>query len=184
MNPYIEQHKEEYTQAIDQLKKEVGNIRTGRATPALVENLIVDAYGAKTPLLQLATINAIDARTLTVEPWDKSILKDIEKALQQSELGISPVNEGQLIRIVIPALTEERRMEFVKVLKGKIEDAKVRIRQIRDKVKEAIQNAEKEKAITEDDKFMYLKDLDKYTSEQYDIAEQAAAGKKKELEEV
>src|SRR5579859_7106253 len=134
--------------AIDALRRELLTIRTGRATPALVERVMVEYYGAPTPLNQVAAITAPEARLLQIKPWEKNMIGPIEKAIQKAELGFNPTNDGQLIRIVVPALTEQRRREFVKLIKGHVEDCRVAIRNIR---RHAMKDLEDEKMIAEDE---------------------------------
>jgi len=174
MNPYITTHSSEYESAIEHFRKELTQIRTGQANPELVEDIDVEAYDSHTPIQQLASITAPDTKTLVIQPWDKTILKNIEQAIIKADIGFSPVNDGDILRIPMPSMTEENRKHLVKLVNERSEDAKVGMRQIRDKVKHEIQEAEKAKEITEDDKFKFLKDLDKHTSEKVEkIAEMA-----------
>jgi len=171
----IDNKKIDLEDAIEHLNAEMGKIRTGRANPALVEGLVVDYYGTKTPLKQIASINAPEARLLVIQPWDKGALVYIESALRESDLGFNPNNDGQVIRINIPALTEERRKELVKVLNQRAEDAKISIRNIREEAWKEIQEAEKEGKMSEDDKFSgkdYLqKIVDEYNKKIEDVRE-------------
>ena len=137
--------------SIEALHKELAGIRTGRATPALVDRLQVDYYGAPTPLQSLANITAPEARLLVIQPYDRGAMGAIEKAIQKSELGLNPSNDGTLIRIPIPQLTEERRKEFVKLVKHKGEEHKIAIRNERRDAKEMIEESVKEGDLTEDD---------------------------------
>jgi len=176
----LENKKNEFEKIIEHAHEELSSIRTSRATPALIENIKVEVYGTKTPLIQVAGITCPEAKQLLVEPWDKNLLKDIEKAVETAGLGLSIVNEGNFLRISMPALTEETRKEIVKVLHGKIENNKVALRQVRDKIKNEIEAELKNKEITEDDKYSLIEDLDKMTREFTDqIVE---LGKKKEEE--
>ena len=165
--------------AIEHLNAEMGKIRTGRANPALIENLTVDYYGVKTPLKQIASINVPESRSLVIQPWDKGALVYIESALRESDLGFNPNNDGQVIRINIPPLTEERRKELVKVLNQRAEDAKISVRNVREEVWKEIQEAEKEGKISEDDKFSgkdYLqKIVDEYNKKIEEIREKKEA---------
>ena len=136
---------------IEALRRELSGIRTGRASPGLIERLEVDYYGTATPLNQLAGIGAPEARLLVVQPWDRGSMGAIEKAIRSSELGLNPTNDGQLIRIAIPALTEERRKSLVRVVRQKVEDDKVAIRNIRRDALNDIKELLKEKMIGEDD---------------------------------
>src|SRR3954462_15377406 len=117
--------------SVDATRGEFGSVRTGRATPALLDRIVVDYYGAPTPLKQLATIHASEARLLTVQPYDKGSIKAIEKAIMESDLGLTPNNDGQIIRLQVPELTEERRRQLVKVVRGLTEEGKVALRNIR-----------------------------------------------------
>lgn len=180
-NLYIDQHKKEFDKALEHLKNELMALRTGRAQATLVENLQVEAYGAMTPLQQLANISVPDAKTVSIEPWDKSIIKDIEKALSYSNLGLSVVNTGEKLMANVPPMTEENRKGLTKILGEKVEATKISIRQIRDKVKEEILKAEKENAITEDDKYKFLTDLDNFTSEQSKQIDKTSQEKEQEI---
>src|SRR5512146_1787041 len=137
--------------AIEALQRELQTVRTGRASPALVERLVVEYYGTPTPLAQIAAIHATDPRTLTIQPWDKKALSDIEKAIQKSDLGLNPNNDGAVIRLVLPPLTEERRKELVKVVHKKVDDAKVAVRNCRRDGHDHLREQEKNKEISADD---------------------------------
>ena len=137
--------------AIEALQRELQTIRTGRANPALIERLQVDYYGNPTPLQNMAAIHATDARTLTIQPWDRKVLGDIEKAILKSDLGLMPTNDGQVIRIAIPPLTEDRRKELVKVVHKKVDEAKVAVRNCRRDGHDHLRDQEKKKEISADD---------------------------------
>jgi ribosome recycling factor len=160
MNQYLLAKKGEFKKVVDFFKKDIASLRTGRANTALLDGISVEAYGAKTPLVGLANISAADSRSLTVAPWDKGIIKDVEKAIIEADLGLGIVNEGDKIRLTVPAMTEENRKELVKRLNEKTEHAKVSTRQAREAVKQAIDKAEKDKAISEDDKFRFTEELE------------------------
>lgn len=160
-NQYITRHQGEIDKAIEYFKEDVAVLSTGRANPALVEKVQVESYGVKTPLRQLASISVPEPKQLRIEPWDKNLLKEIEKAVNESNLGFQAVVDGDIVRITLPQMTEENRKDLIKILKDKLEHAKVSIRSIREKTKEAIVAAEKNKELTEDDKFDFLKELDK-----------------------
>jgi ribosome recycling factor len=151
--PLINQKEKEFQQTIDFFSEECQKIRTGRANPGLVEGLMVDYYGTRTPLKQIATINAPEARTILIQPWDKDSLVNIEAAIRESDLGLNPANDGQVIRLNIPPLNEERRQEMVKMLNQKAEAARISIRSIREEIWETIQEKTKNGEISEDDKF-------------------------------
>src|SRR3954469_9248143 len=137
--------------AVDVLKRDLTTIRTGRATPALIDRMNVEYYGTPMPLNQLASISAPEPRLLVVQPWDKGSLSIIEKALQKSEMGFNPSSDGQVIRIPIPQLTEERRREMVKMVKHKVEEGRVSVRNIRRDAQHDLKELEDEKMISEDD---------------------------------
>lgn len=181
LNNYIKQNKEEFENSLVHLKKELGTLRTGRAQSALVENILVEAYGSRQVLKQLASISIPESRAISIEPWDKSIVKEIEKSLIASNLGLSVVNAGNKIIAKVPMMTEENRKELIKVSGQKLEAGKINIRQIRDKTKEAILKAEKDKDITQDDRYQYLADLDNYVSELNKKAEEICEEKNQEI---
>ncbi|MBC8279361.1 MAG: ribosome recycling factor [Chloroflexi bacterium] len=137
--------------AIDAFKRDLTQLRTGRATTAMVENVEVDYYGNMTPLKQIASISIPDARAIMIQPWDAGSLREIEKSLMSSEMGFNPSNDGSIITVPIPQLTQERRLEMVKLLKRKIEDGKVSIRNVRRDSLESLRKLEKDKAISQDD---------------------------------
>jgi ribosome recycling factor len=143
--------EERMKKAIEALRRDLLTIRTGRATPALIDRLPIEYYGTPMPLNQLATVSAPEPRLLVVQPWDKGSLSIIEKALQKSEMGFNPANDGRLIRIPIPPLTEERRKEMVKMVKHKVEEARVAMRNIRRDAMHDLKELETEKMISEDD---------------------------------
>ena len=137
--------------AIDAFKRDLTQLRTGRATTAMVENVEVDYYGNMTPLKQIASISIPDARAIMIQPWDVGSLREIEKSLMASEMGVNPSNDGAIITVPIPQLTQERRLEMVKLLKRKIEDGKVSIRNVRRDSLESLRKLEKGKSISQDD---------------------------------
>ena len=139
------------TKAVESLQRELQTVRTGRASPSLVERLMVEYYGAPTPLQSLAAIHATDARTLTIQPYDRKATGDIEKAIQKSDLGLNPVNDGTVIRLTIPVLTEERRKEMVKLVHKKVDEAKVAVRNCRRDGDHRLKEQEKSKEISADD---------------------------------
>lgn len=139
--------------SVEHFKEELNQLRTGRASTALVENLAVDYYGAKSSLKQIASISTPEPKTIMISPWDKNNLVNIEKAINESQLNLQPNNDGQVIRINIPQLTEERRKDLIKVLNQKAEEARISVRKIREEIWEEIQELEKSGQISEDDKF-------------------------------
>ena len=167
--------------ALDHLQDEFGAVRAGRANAKVLDRISVEYYGSETPLAGVATISSPDARTLVVQPWDTSLLKEIQKAIQASDLGINPQNDGRVIRLVFPQLTEERRKELTKQVKKYAEDAKVAMRNIRRDGMDYVKKLKKNNEITEDEQKKAEKDLqdmlDKYTKK----ADEALAAKEKEL---
>ncbi|OGL71597.1 ribosome recycling factor [Candidatus Uhrbacteria bacterium RIFCSPHIGHO2_02_FULL_53_13] len=157
----IDDHSAEFQQAVDHLKKELSSIRTGRAHTALVEGLQVEAYGTAQELKNLASITVSDPRTLRIEPWDASIVSAIEKAIQESDIGINPAVDGKVIRLAMPQMTEETRKELIKSIGRKVEEARIAVRNVRDQVKKEIERMEKAKELTEDDRFELVESLDK-----------------------
>lgn len=184
--PILQDMNGEFTKVQDWLKREMTSLRTGRASPALVENVnvAVSSYGASMPLNQLATITAPDARMLVVNPWDKGTLQDIERAIQASGLGLNPSNDGQIIRVPIPALTGERRKEMVKSLGKMLEEARVRARSVRRDTNDLLKMMETDKDITEDELKRALEKVQKATDEAIKQLEALAAVKEKEVLEV
>jgi ribosome recycling factor len=170
-------HKPDFENVLEHLQREMGTLRTGRATPALVEDLAVEAYGTTQPVKALGSMSTPDARTLVIEPWDTSVVKAIESAIVASGIGISPVVDGKIIRLIMPMMTEENRQRMVKVLNEKLEDARVQIRKIREEAKKKI---EKQTGVGQDDIRRDLEQLDK-TVKDY-VAKIDEAGEKKEKE--
>jgi ribosome recycling factor len=141
---------EHISNTLEHLKKEFAVLRTGRANPALIEDLMVEAYGTMTPLQQLGSISAPEPRLLVVQPWDASVIKDIEKALSQSSLGVTPVVDGKIIRLPLPAMTEERRIAMSKTVQEKAEEARVRVRGAREEEMKTVKQQEQEGELSED----------------------------------
>jgi len=167
-NDFLEECELEMEEAIDSTRRELSQLRTGRASPALLDGIQVEAYGTKTPLRQLANVSVPEARLIVIQPWDKSIIADIEKAIQRSDLGIQPNSDGKIIRLGIPPLNEERRRELVKVAKKIGEEGKVRIRHYRRDSNESLKKSEKDGEITEDESRHLIDEVqkrtDKYTA--------------------
>jgi ribosome recycling factor len=170
--------------AVEVAKEDFASIRTGRANPALYAKVMVDYYGTPTPLQQLASFQVSDARTILITPYDKSALREVEKALSDSEVGANPSNDGNVIRVVLPELTQERRKEYVKIVKGKGEDAKVSIRSIRRKAKESLDKLVKDGEVGEDDGVRGEKELDVLTKKHVDAVDELVKRKESELLEV
>ncbi|RIW36433.1 ribosome recycling factor [Bacillus salacetis] len=176
--------KERMTKAIQTFTRELASIRAGRANASLLDKINVDYYGAPTPVNQLAGISVPEARMLVIQPYDKSALGDIEKAIMKSDLGITPTSDGNILRIVIPQLTEERRKDLVKLVKKESEDAKVAIRNIRRDANDDLKKLEKNGEITEDDLRGYSDDVQKMTDEHISQIDSIAKDKEKEILEV
>ena len=173
--------KDRMTKAVEALRRELATIRTGRAHPGLVEHLRVDYYGVPTPLNQLATISVPDPRLLTIQPWDRQAMGAIEKAILKSDLSLTPTNDGTLIRLSIPQLTEERRRELAKVVHKKVEEGRVEIRNVRRDGHEELRRLQREKLISEDDQFRGQEKLQKLTDEFVQQVERVGQEKEAEL---
>ena len=171
----------QFQQPVDHLKQDITSLRTGRANSALIENVMVDAYGTQMTITSVAAVAVPDARTLTIEPWDKNLLKEIERAIQESKLGINPVVQGQMIRLTLPMLTEETRKNLVKTLSEKLEHARIGVRGVRDSVKAEIVAAERDKQITEDEKYKMLEQLDKIAAGYNERIKHVGEEKEKEI---
>lgn len=176
-----EQHMEK---SLDVLRRELTNIRTGRANPGIIEHLQVEYYGVPTPLQQLATITAPDARQLLVQPYDRSALGSIDKAIRQSDLGFNPTNDGALLRITIPQLTEERRRDMVKSVHKRVEEAKVAIRNVRREANDHVKRLRKEKQMSEDEEKRAQEQLQKLTDRAIKDADSVGQMKEAEMLEV
>ncbi|HLI06153.1 MAG TPA: ribosome recycling factor [Ktedonobacteraceae bacterium] len=172
------------SKAVEALRQDLATIRTGRANSALVERIQVDYYGAPTPINQLATISVPDARQLVIQPWDRKILTDIEKAIQRSDLGINPNNDGQVIRLVIPPMSEERRRDMVKMLHKKLDEHKVAVRNIRRDAHDKLRDREKKKEISEDELKRNTEKLQKLTDRYIEDMEKVGKAKEQEILEV
>ncbi|MGF9642000.1 ribosome recycling factor [Paenibacillus sp. MABNS29] len=175
--------EERMQKAIQALQRDLASLRAGRATPALLDRVQVEYYGAMTPVNQLANINTPDSRTLMIQPWDKSSLADIERAIQKSDLGLTPSNDGNTIRLSIPALTEERRTDLVKLTKKNGEEAKIAIRNIRRDANDDIKKLEKSD-ISEDESRKHQEDIQKTTDMFIAEVDKVLAAKEKEIMEV
>lgn len=169
---------------IEATKKELAAVRTGRANTALLDRVTVDYYGTPTPINQLANISAPEARLLVIQPWDKGILKDVEKAILKSDLGLVPTNDGTVIRIAIPQLTEERRRELVKLVKKEAEEKRVAVRNIRRDTNEHIKAQEKKGQVSEDDSRRGQDEIQKLTDKYIAEIDRLVEHKEKEILEV
>ncbi|MEK7619760.1 MAG: ribosome recycling factor [Patescibacteria group bacterium] len=180
MHALLSQKKPVFESVIDHLQKELAGLRTGRATPALVEDISVSAYDAMMEIKGLASIQVQDAKTLIIDPWDKSLLRNVEKGIRDAGVGLSPVVDGTVIRIVMPSMTEDNRKAMVKKMKEYLEDTRIALRQVREEARDDATKMEKDKQISEDEKFKLLDEIDKMTKEFNDQID--GIGEKKEEE--
>lgn len=180
----IEDAKERMQKAVHNIASELSRIRTGKATTALLDGIKVDAYGQQMPLNQIASIGTPEVRLLTIQPWDKTIIKEIEKAILKSDLGLNPSNDGTIIRLAIPQLTEERRRDMVKLIKKSGEDTKIAIRNIRRSANEQLKKSEKDHEIREDECYRALEDVQKETDQFIDKVNDLLKKKEEEIMQV
>ncbi len=180
----LEETQRKMDKALSMTRKEFQDLRTGRASVSLVEHLSVDYYGTPTPLRGLATISTPDARTIQIQPWDVSIIGEIERSIQKSDVGLVPVNDGKLIRLQIPPLTEERRAELAKVVRRVAEEGRVAIRNVRHEAIESVKGLEKKKIISEDESHHAQKEVQKLTDRFTLDVDQAVAKKEAEIKTI
>ncbi|MFJ7970830.1 ribosome recycling factor [Psychrobacillus sp. NPDC096389] len=180
----IEQTKDKMAKTIQVYTRELASIRAGRANASLLDKISIDYYGAPTPINQMAGISTPEARLITIQPYDKSVLGEIEKAILKSDIGITPTNDGTVIRLAIPALTEERRKELVKQVKKEAEEAKVNIRNVRRDGNDDLKKLEKAGDITEDDLRNYTEEIQKLTDANIEKIDSVTKDKEKEILEV
>jgi len=173
--------EEKVKKTIESVTREFAQIRTGRASPSLVEGLHIDYYGTPTMLKQLASISVPDAHLIVIQPWDVTAIQEIEKAILKSNLGINPSNDGKLIRLSVPPLSKERREELVKVVHKMAEEGRVSVRTVRREAKEVLEKLEKDKVVTEDDKFRGVDELQKMIDKYIAKIEEIVRGKEKEV---
>ena len=169
---------------LEAFKRDLNQLRTGRATPSLIENVSVDYYGSATPLKQIASISAPDARAIMVQPWDRGSLREIEKSLQRSEMGFNPSNDGTVITVPIPPLTNERRQEMVKLLRRKAEDGKVSLRNVRRDGLETLRKMERDKDLSQDENHRAQDQLQKVTDSHTKQIDETASAKEAEILQV
>ena len=180
----LEEARDKMVKAVEHARTEFESVRTGRANPALVERLVVDYYGTQTPLRQLAGFSVPDAMMLVVSPYDKSSLVAIEKAISASDLGINPANDGAVIRLAFPPLTEERRKELVKLVRHKAEESRVAVRNLRRSARHELEDLEKDGALTADELDRIEKELEKLTHAQVESIDELLSHKERQLLEV
>ena len=181
MKEAINKCESKMNKSIDALKNEFASIRAGRANPAILDRVLVDYYGAPTPINQMAAVSVSEARVLVIQPWDKTTLKPIEKAIQASDIGINPTNDGNVLRLTFPQLTEERRKELCKQVKKIAEEGKVAVRNVRRDAMEKFKAMKKNNEITEDDLKNCEKDVQKLTDKYCDEMDAACSAKEKEI---
>lgn len=181
MNEKIKEAEVKMQKAIDRLKYEFTTIRAGRANPAILDKVMVDYYGSPTPINQMAAVSVAEARILVIQPWDISTMKQIEKAINESDIGINPTNDGKVIRLVFPQLTEERRKELCKNIKKYGEETKVNIRNIRRDLMDALKAMKKNSEITEDDMKTCEKDAQNVTDKCCNESDKLVSEKEKEI---
>lgn len=181
MKEVLNNSKEKMEKTMKVLDSDFAAIRAGRANPAVLDRIMVDYYGTPTPIQQMAAVSVSDARILVIQPWDKSSLKAIEKAIQASDLGINPANDGTVIRLTFPQLTEERRKELSKDIKKLGEESKVAIRAIRRDANDKVKSMKKNGELTEDDLKIFDKDIQKLTDKYIESVDRAVAAKEKEI---
>jgi len=184
MHAVIEDGKKRMDGALTSLAKEFSRLRTGRASVTLIEPIMADYYGTPTPISQIASLSVPDARTITIQPWDKQAFGAVEKAILKSDLGLNPVNDGKMIRISMPPLTEERRKDLVKVAKKFTEEGKVAVRNVRRDLNELLKKLQKDKDITEDEQHRLTDEVQKLTDETIKKCDEIFATKEKEILEL
>ncbi len=184
MTPHVKDVATRMDGAIEHLKRELSGLRTGRASLALLDSIRIDYYGTPTPLKQVANLAVPESRLITIQPWDPSQIKDIEKAIQASGLGLTPSNDGKIIRLPLPPLTEERRKELIKVCKKHGEDTKVHLRAIRREKNEELKKLQKESKMTEDDLRKLEAEVQKLTDQYVQTVDQVLKKKEEEILEV
>ena len=184
MNQYLEKKQVDFAGALDFFKRDIGTLRTGRANPALLDGVQIEAYGVMNPLNAVANVTVADARSILVTAWDKGVLKNVEKGIIDAGLGLGVVNDGDKIRLTIPALTEENRRELVRRLNEKMEKTRVILRQLREGVKHQIEGAFEEKELSEDEKFRFIKELDEFSSKKNDELKDIRDKKEQDIMEI
>ena len=177
-------HEDHMKKSIEALKREYASLRAGRATPALLDKVMVDYYGTPTPVNQVAKVSVPEPRMIMIQPWEKSILHDIEKAIMKSDIGLAPNSDGTAIRLSIPQLTQERRTELVKSVNKKAEETKVALRNIRRDANEAVKKLEKAKEVTEDEAKKAQEDMQKLVDKYVKSVDSVRTAKEKEIMEV
>ena len=184
LNKLLAQTETEMNDKLEKLASEYGVLRTGRATPQLLDGIKVDYYGSMVPLKQVASLGITEGRTIEVRPWEPSVLEDIEKAIQKSELGIPPQNDGKVIRVALPSMTEERRQDMVKIIRKMAEECRVAVRNLRRDYIDKIKKAEKSKELSEDDRSREEDRIQKATDRFIGKVEEVLKAKEKEVQTI
>lgn len=182
--PSLDKARQRMDSALEALRRDFASVRTGKASPALLDSVRVEAYGSKVPLNQVGTVSAPEPRLLTITPWDKALLKEIDRGLRESDLNLNPSNDGSIIRIPIPALTEERRKEFVKQLHKLAEEARVAVRQARKDANDDVKAGQKKEGLSEDDVRREQDKVQKLTDQYIGKVEEILKHKEAEVMEV
>ncbi len=177
----INQHKDQFNKVMEHFHHELSSVRTGRANPALLATVMVESYGTKVPLNQVANVTVSDAKTLTISPWDKSQLGEIEKGIQAANLGFNPSNDGIVVRVILPPLTEDRRKEMVKLVGQIAEQARIGIRQVREEIIKAVKKSETDGVSTKDDVAAAQKKVQEIIDDYNKQVKEVAEDKEKEL---
>ncbi len=180
----IAQAKERMGKSVDAMRREFGSVRSGKATAALLDMVRVEAYGGKMPINQVATVNAPEPRLLLIQPWDKSLIKEIERGIQEAALGLNPSNDGNVVRVPIPALTEERRKDMVRMLHKMAEEGRVAVRQVRQDANKEIKARQSKHEISEDDAHRQMDEIQKLTDQHIKQIDDLLAHKEEEVMEV
>lgn len=184
MHNLIAEKKDQFEQVLEFFKRDISNLRTGRANPSILDKVQVEAYGVMNPVNAVANIALSDSHSITLSPWDKGVSKNIEKAIIEADLGLGVVNEGDKIRLSVPALTEETRRDTVKKLNEKMEKSRISLRQVREELKNEIESLEAAKEISEDDKFRAIKDLDELVGSKNEELKTIRDHKEKDIMEI
>ena len=182
--PSLQKAKQRMESALEGMRREFASVRTGKASPALLDTVRVEAYGSKMPLNQVGTVSAPEPRMLTIQPWDRSLIKEIEKAIRDSDLGLNPSNDGTIVRVPIPALTEERRREYVRLLHKQAEEGRVAVRQARKEANDEIKHRQKDEGLSEDDIRREQAEVQKLTDQYIEKVDQLLKHKEAEVLEV
>ena len=184
MNNYLQQKQGDFASALDFFKKEMSSLRTGQANPSVLDVVQVEAYGVLNPVNAVGNISVSDNSSIIITPWDKGVIKAIEKGIVQADLGLGIVNEGDKIRLSVPPLTEENRRDLVKKLNEKMEKTRIIIRGVRDDIKDSIETAFDAKEMSEDDKFRFMKELDEFSAKKNDELKALRDNKEKSIMEI